>query len=68
MPVLVERSEQGYLPGTGKVTWLFGQSSEQKLVQFPGQAEWVGTIQSVKILEAKEWFLRGRHHSHEESS
>lgn len=58
--VLVERSEDGYLPGVGKVTWLFGQSPEQKLVQFAGDREMVGTFQQVKILEAKEWILRGQ--------
>ncbi len=58
--VLVERSEQGFIPGVGEVTWLFGQSNEQKLVQFPGNKELVGTIQQVKIIEAREWQLNGR--------
>jgi tRNA-2-methylthio-N6-dimethylallyladenosine synthase len=59
--VLVERSEPGFIPGVGKITWLFGTSNEQKLVQFPGEPEFVGTIQPVKIIEAKEWLLQGRH-------
>lgn len=58
--VLVERSEEGFLSGKGKVTWLFGQSNEQKLVQCIGDRAHVGTFQKIKILEAKEWVLLGR--------
>lgn len=57
--VLVERSEPGYVPGVGKVTWLFGRNAEQKLVQFPGNVVDVGSFVSVCIREAKEWVLTG---------
>jgi tRNA-2-methylthio-N6-dimethylallyladenosine synthase len=59
LPVLVERAEEGFVPGLGRVNWLFGKSLEQKIVQFLGDDDLIGTIQPVKISEAKEWFLRG---------
>ena len=59
LPVLVERSEPAISPDNKQLTWLYGKSLEQKLVQVAGEASLVGTIQPVKIVEAKEWILRG---------
>ena len=37
-----------------------GKSRENKLVQFPGEASMVGTIQKVKITKALDWNLKGQ--------
>lgn len=52
LEVLVERHH----PASGEVE---GRSRENKLVQFPGGAELIGTLQSVEITDALEWLLRG---------